>query len=160
MSSHWKNLKAPKGSSIIGNVAKAVAGKYILDKMGGKGGAGGTAPKKSAEDWENEDIAKERDLDRRSRERKDVLTDIDERPHIASYEDKPGGGVKVSTRARPAAKAPAKRAPAKKPAAGAAKSKQLENVTPKDNTKTASTGTVTAKPAAKPKKGYTPGPKF
>ena len=152
-----KDMKVPTGSSALGNILKVVAGKYVLDKMQGQnqGTGGGRAPK-TAEDWENEEIAKRNDHARRQEVMKDVLTASDERKHVTSIDSRADGGIKITAVSRmPRATA------ARKPATGGTrKSRQLENVAPKDNTATASSGKSTSAPAAKPKKGYSPGPKF
>lgn len=85
----------------------------------------------------------------RTIERGDIFRDLDARPHIGSYEQGADGQYKIGQREQKPAKA-----------TGATRSRQMSTVTPKDNTKIASSGTSTSTPAAKPKRGYSPGPKF
>jgi hypothetical protein len=131
---------------------------------GGAGGAGGPR-EKSAEERHNDNLDKENefkrqqrgknaDLRRAGKMRKDTLTDVNESPlDISSYEADMNGKIKFSTRAKPAEEKTAAKTTARK-------SKQLEKVEPKNNTKTASTGSSTSTPNARPKKGYSPGAKF
>jgi hypothetical protein len=150
---------------------------FLLGTMFGqkrRSGSGGM----TAEDWENqnrlEDLRHERDTKfethrseegrktithkegegrktithkqkTRSKERGEIFTDLDARPHVGSYEQGADGQYKVTQRETKPAKA-----------AGPGRSRQLKDVNPANNTKTAASGQSTSTPAARPGRSTKP----
>lgn len=182
MSNYVRNIVA--GEKTNSSLSSAMIGLLF-----GRGGRGKSKPGMTAEDWENqnrlEDLRSERAKSeishragedrttishkegqgrrtithkRKSRtiERGDIFRDLDARPHVGSYEQGADGQYKISQREQKETKSTNS---TKSGVGGSRVSKQLKNVTPASNTKTAASGVSTSRPASKPAKASKPASK-